>query len=78
MYEPRTNVCPHCRKQLPWLERVKGINFCSSEHREAYLAVLDAAILARLGKPRPALPAIRRPLKAPVTALIVSTARVTS
>lgn len=80
MYEPKTTVCPHCRKQLPWLDRVKGLNFCSPEHREAYLAVLDAAILARLARKRVPLDPRKpgRSLKAPrqpITALVLATAR---
>jgi len=57
---------------------MKGVNFCSPEHRETYLAALDAAILKRL-KSKP-IPTMHRkpgfPLKAPrpqaVTALVVA------
>lgn len=52
MYEPNTIQCLHCGKQLPFLNRVKGLNFCDLKHREAYLTALDTAILARLGNKR--------------------------
>ena len=48
MYEPRATACPHCRKQLSLFHVIWGMNFCSPEHRGAYLSDLDARILARL------------------------------
>ena len=35
---------------------MKGLNFCSPEHREQYLATLDKIILARLGMKRAIVP----------------------
>ena len=56
---------------------MKGENFCTPEHRHAYLSQLDTAILDRLGAKRPILPIIRKPLvkpKQPITALVVARA----
>ena len=78
MYEPKTRCCPHCRKQLPWLRHMKGVNFCSPEHREAYLSLLDKAILARLAtkhvpvQPPKLSPHLEAP-RQPITALVLAT-----
>jgi hypothetical protein len=61
---------------------MKGVNFCSPDHRDLYLKTLDSAILARLGHKRTGLPSfVRRPRVAssqPVTALIVASAQASS
>ena len=73
MHEPKASNCPHCRGDLPMLERLRGSNFCCREHREAWLEEMDARIARRLGHKRPiriVTPLAPPPDPAPVTSLV--------
>lgn len=51
---PVATHCPECRRSLNLIHRLRKSNFCSPEHRDAWLMKLDAAILDRLGsRPTP-------------------------